>query len=124
MPIKIACQCGQGFQAPDHLAGKKVRCPKCGNPLAIPAAPRPPVAGQTTAGGNVIGSLLDDMGVASTPAGGKRCPNCNAVMTGHAVFCIECGLDLETQEVREQTQTRESSKDGEQKIKSIKFLLI
>ena len=118
MPIKIACQCGQGFQAPDQLAGKKVRCPKCGNPLAIPAANRPPAAGQPTAGANVIGSLLDDMGVESTPAGGKRCPNCNAVMAGHAVFCVECGLDLETKEVVGQTQTKRKSDRDEPKIKS------
>ena len=118
MPIKISCRCGQRFQAPDKLAGKKVRCPKCGNPLAIPAATRPPAAGQPTAGADVIGSLLDDMGVESTPAGGKRCPNCNAVMAGHAVFCVECGLDLETKEVVGQTQTKRKSDRDEPKIKS------
>ena len=119
MPIKIACQCGQGFQAPDNLAGKKVRCPKCGNPLSIPAANRQPSAGQRPAGATAIGSLLDDIGVESTPAGGKRCPNCNAVMAGHAIFCVECGLDLETKEVVEQTQaSRKSDNDDEPKIKS------
>ena len=116
MPIKIACQCGQGFQAPDNLAGKQVRCPKCGNPLSIPAANRQSQAGQKPAG--AIDSLLDDMGVESTPAGGKRCPNCNAVMAGHAIFCVECGLDLETKEVVEQTQTKRRSDDDKPKIKS------
>jgi len=117
MPIKIACQCGQGFQAPDNLAGKKVRCPKCGNPLLIPAANRQ-APGQRPAGAGAIGSLLDDIGVESTPTGGKRCPNCNAVMAGHAIFCVECGLDLETKELVEQTQTRRRSDDDEPKIKS------
>jgi ribosomal protein S27AE len=118
MPIKIACQCGQGFQAPDNLAGKKVRCPKCGNPLSIPAANRQPPAGQKPAAASAMGSLLDDIGVEATPSGGKRCPNCNAVMAGHAIFCVECGLDLETKEVVEQTQARSRSGDDAPKIKS------
>jgi hypothetical protein len=118
MPIKISCQCGQSFQAPDHLAGKKVRCPKCGNPLAIPAANQPSTAGQQPAGRDAIGGLLDDMGVESTPSGGKRCPNCNAVMAGHAVFCIECGLDLQTQEVVTSTNSHQQSDSDQPTTKS------
>jgi len=36
MPIQVACQCGQRFAAKEELAGKTVKCPKCGSPLAIP----------------------------------------------------------------------------------------
>lgn len=36
MPISVACQCGQQFQAKEALAGKRVKCPKCGNALSIP----------------------------------------------------------------------------------------
>jgi hypothetical protein len=38
MPILVACQCGKKFKAADQFAGKTVRCPGCGNPLAIPKA--------------------------------------------------------------------------------------
>ena len=42
MSILITCDCGQSFKAKDHLAGKRVKCPKCGQAIAIP---------QTAAGG-------------------------------------------------------------------------
>lgn len=37
MPIKAACSCGHAFSAPSAYAGKKVKCPKCKNPLMVPA---------------------------------------------------------------------------------------
>ena len=33
MPIPVACACGQKFAAQDRLAGKTVKCPKCGHDL-------------------------------------------------------------------------------------------
>lgn len=44
MPIKIACKCGQKFAAKDELSGKTVKCPKCGDPIKIPAAQGQPAA--------------------------------------------------------------------------------
>ncbi|NLX94951.1 MAG: DUF4339 domain-containing protein [Rhodopirellula sp.] len=39
MPIVVACKaCGGKFNAPDHLGGKRVKCPKCAAAVAIPAA--------------------------------------------------------------------------------------
>lgn len=37
MPIEAACACGARFNAEDHLAGKTVNCPTCGQPFRIPA---------------------------------------------------------------------------------------
>jgi LSD1 subclass zinc finger protein len=37
MPIPVTSQCGKRFAAQDQLAGKRVQCPSCGQPLAIPA---------------------------------------------------------------------------------------
>lgn len=47
MPISVACACGKKFQAKDELAGKRVKCPGCGQPLLIPApqAAKPQQAG-------------------------------------------------------------------------------
>jgi len=46
MPIVVACRCGRRFRAIDELAGKLVRCPACGEPLAIPSNNAPfPAAG-------------------------------------------------------------------------------
>jgi hypothetical protein len=55
MPIKVACQCGQRFAANDALAGKRVKCPKCGGVLAIPR-PQPAAS-----------SGLDDLGALEAP---------------------------------------------------------
>jgi hypothetical protein len=38
MPIVVACNCGQRFEAVDQLAGKVVQCPACGGSLTIPDA--------------------------------------------------------------------------------------
>ena len=37
MPIHAACVCGKVFGAADSLAGKRVKCPKCGAPIDIAA---------------------------------------------------------------------------------------
>ena len=36
MPISVQCVCAKKFSAPDKLAGKRVKCPSCGQPLDIP----------------------------------------------------------------------------------------
>jgi hypothetical protein len=36
MAITVTCACGQGFRVKDDLAGKNIKCPKCGQALAIP----------------------------------------------------------------------------------------
>ncbi len=41
MPIVVACRCGQRFQAIAELAGKRVSCPACGQPLEIPSTNDP-----------------------------------------------------------------------------------
>ena len=44
MSIVVACQCGKRFKAGDQYAGKRTKCPGCGQALTIPlAAPLPPV---------------------------------------------------------------------------------
>ena len=50
MPIVVGCRCGQRFQELDELAGRRVSCPACGQPLAIPS---------TNAASAAIGDPLD-----------------------------------------------------------------
>ncbi|MBC8868493.1 MAG: alpha/beta fold hydrolase [Planctomycetes bacterium] len=40
MSIVVACRCGKRFSAQPYLAGKRVNCPECGSPIAIPT-PQP-----------------------------------------------------------------------------------
>lgn len=38
MPISCECpSCGKRLKAPDSAAGKRAKCPQCGNPVEIPA---------------------------------------------------------------------------------------
>jgi hypothetical protein len=40
--ISVSCTCGRRFKAEDHHAGKRTRCPVCGNLLVIGQAPAGP----------------------------------------------------------------------------------
>ena len=37
MPIKVSCSCGKTLTAPDAAAGKKAKCPACGQIVPVPA---------------------------------------------------------------------------------------
>jgi hypothetical protein len=54
MPISVACSsCASKFKAPDHAAGRSTKCPKCGEPLVVPAAnvsPTPATGASTQVG--------------------------------------------------------------------------
>lgn len=67
MPIAVACQCGKRFQAKDELAGKRVKCPGCGNPLAIPTP-------QPAGGGNELDDLFGPPAGDPLFAAGARAP--------------------------------------------------
>ena len=112
MPIKAQCgSCGTGFKAKDALAGKRVRCPKCKQPLTIPAAgaaaakARPAAktararpastSGAARANPNPMMDLLDEANVKGVSRG-PSCENCAAELMPGAVICIECGFNMET----------------------------
>ena len=86
MPIQVSCQCGQRFVAKDQLAGKRVKCPKCGNPLTVPG-----LLGKTKGDSHSISELLDQAGLR---AGVTRCPGCGTEMSKNAILCVMCGFDL------------------------------
>jgi hypothetical protein len=39
MPISVSCPCGARLKAPDNLAGKNIKCPKCAVVIKVGAAP-------------------------------------------------------------------------------------
>ena len=108
MSIKARCDgCGTGFQAKDSLAGKRVKCPKCAQPITIgqPTASKgrtgkgtakksgAPVA--AAGGHNPVLDLLDEVQV-KPAVRGPICPNCSKAMSQLAVVCVECGYNVET----------------------------
>lgn len=120
MPIKVVCACKAAFAAKDELAGKTVKCPKCQQPLKIPAAgaapaaaaaaPRPPAkpapiqrpkassgASSLNLGDEVerasVSDVFSDVGLGKQVAGTRPCPGCAAPMAQNAVICIKCGYN-------------------------------
>lgn len=114
MSIKVKCSCGASFAAKDSLAGKRVKCPKCSQPISIPAAQAEPVDSEyalepavasTHAGtlpgnlGDPLADLLDEIGVQGAQTG-PTCPNCDTpITTPGARLCINCGYNFETGEL-------------------------
>ncbi|MFO0902780.1 MAG: zinc ribbon domain-containing protein [Pirellulales bacterium] len=90
MPIKVACRCGAAFAAPDHYAGKTVKCPKCAQPLTVPA---PVAAPQLPPLDSGLSSLLDEAGINQS---GPSCPQCQAPIAPNAALCTKCGFNLAT----------------------------
>lgn len=42
MAIQVTCNCGKTLQAKDEHAGKRLRCPSCGEAIAVPLSPSGP----------------------------------------------------------------------------------
>ncbi|MBI5366193.1 MAG: hypothetical protein HZA54_04080 [Planctomycetes bacterium] len=53
MPTVVRCQCGLALEAPDHLAGRSMECPKCHQPIHVPG--NVAMLGLTTEDVEVIG---------------------------------------------------------------------
>jgi RsiW-degrading membrane proteinase PrsW (M82 family) len=57
MPIKLQCDCGKWLRMPDEAAGRRARCPACGNTFVVP---QPEVAAPTPAPERVPVVSTDD----------------------------------------------------------------
>ncbi len=101
MAIKATCSsCSSTFNAKDTLAGRRVKCPKCGEKMVVPEKSAPaakkkkrvnPGAGSF----DVMDQLLKEANVKSA-ARGNVCDDCGAELQAGAVICVECGFNLET----------------------------
>jgi hypothetical protein len=105
MPIKVACKCGQTFAIKDEMAGKTLKCPKCQQPLKVPArtaapaarpasAGRPAPAAAAPASAASLAGLFDEAGFKEHQ--GPRCPQCSEPLKrADAVLCTHCGFHLQ-----------------------------
>jgi hypothetical protein len=63
MNIVVTCTCGKPLSAQPHLAGKRVRCPACGQPISIPT-PSPTATSAPPANDALWDDLLHEAPVA------------------------------------------------------------
>lgn len=109
MAIKASCSnCKSFFNAKDSLAGRRVKCPKCGDKLTVPgvkvastasgkrSANKKKAKPDPSAGSfNPMDDLLDEANVRGKSKG-IVCDDCGAELEMGATICIECGFNLET----------------------------
>jgi len=100
MAIKVECsnpQCRAAFQVKDELAGKKVRCPRCGNVIQVPESPAVAAPGL----GPDMSAGAEQEGVRFHPAR-QQCPNCGAILGVRVKYCPKCGADIRTGGIRDE----------------------
>lgn len=90
----MLCGCGKKLKAPAAAAGRKAKCPKCGNVLTVKAPEPEP-------GEDDFDALYDLAGQESTaakraPSAAASCGNCYPSMAPGAVLCTSCGYDTRT----------------------------
>jgi len=97
--VSLSCQCpqcGKKLKAPDSAAGKRAKCPGCGNPVQLPKAPvleAEEVAAEE-GGDDEFGLQNFNEGDAyGGPAEDERrpCPLCGEMIMAGAAKCRYCG---------------------------------
>jgi len=84
MAIRFACvECGTRLKAKKGTEGKRAKCPACGGIVRVPGP---------------LALAEEPAAPASTPDGGRACPNCRNPLAPEAVLCTQCGFDLRTGE--------------------------
>lgn len=79
MTIDATCSCGKTLRVPDQYAGKRVKCPGCGQALAVPAGGS---AAPASAGSQQAACKCGAKFKVTPQLSGKkvRCPKCKEVM--------------------------------------------
>lgn len=97
MAITFGCACGRSITVKDEFAGKKGKCPSCGQIVEVPAPEEPKAPAPEVA------AVDEEIEAASKPAAPsastgetKACRSCRKQIARDAVFCVHCGTDLRT----------------------------
>lgn len=118
--ISVVCDCGKKLKASASAAGKRARCPACGEIHVLPKAPEPelelvevPAARESAAEesdypseaspppeeDDLLGAMYDlahQENTAPVRPAGVVCPQCRSAMPNGAVLCVNCGYDTRT----------------------------
>ncbi len=82
--LEVTCQCGKHLKAKPELAGRKAKCPACGQNVILPTESTVPRA------------VVPASGPPPTDATEKDCPCCLATVPLAMVICVSCGFDFRT----------------------------
>ena len=93
MPICVRCNCGTRFRGKDEDAGKRTRCPDCGEVLVIPpqvssAQEREPPRTVT------VEKQGQPAPPPATTAVARHCPSCNKPCPQYRTTCRHCGFPI------------------------------
>jgi len=87
MGIQVSCsKCNKKYSIKDSLAGKKIKCPGCGEVLTVPM---PSVAAGSSKANQPLFEFADEAG-----EGGLVCAECGADLPSGTKVCINCGFHL------------------------------
>lgn len=107
MTITFSCaKCGRTLRTTDEKAGRKARCPGCGDILTVPASAAPPEASYEDWDDSSPGAAEseDDEEAVPTPLPARRrsrsCPMCGAGAAASARTCKACGEPLDADQKR------------------------
>lgn len=89
MSISVTCEgCRRRFQATDKLAGKKAKCPRCGEVIPVPETEPPQARTSSSAGSPGEEEAAAEFALC--------CSSCHARLASDAVLCVRCGTDQRT----------------------------
>ena len=89
MAIEFSCECGKQIRVADQFAGRRAKCPGCGQPITIPQPDTPADEFDGDLLYEAIGGTKDD----PVPAEQVNCPHCHHAMAPNAVVCTHCGYN-------------------------------
>ena len=108
--LKFACACGKHIAVPRDWAGRRVRCPKCRQPVTVPAAsPSAPDSSvddlfPALADGDPVLRLAppetrtaaQERPAETVRGDDQSCPSCGKPLPSTAKICVSCGINLKT----------------------------
>ena len=95
MAITFSCQCGKQIKVADKFAGRRGKCPACGDVISIPHPEPDPISEDADA--DLIYEALsppsDPQPVQQQPqTAGNACNACGKPMSPQAIVCTHCGF--------------------------------
>lgn len=86
MVIEFSCSCGKQIKVSAKFAGRRAKCPGCGEPVTVPSPDVPD--------DEIDGDLLyEALGDTSGAPDEVKCPNCDRPMPANNLVCSHCGYN-------------------------------